>query len=66
MYTCSDTDPDVGFANSTQPGVFPALLVMVLVLSACTSLITTCKTHEKYQLLAKLAEAVRAVAQVLV
>lgn len=40
--TCSDTDPGDGFASSTHPGVLPRLLVMVLVLSACTSLITTC------------------------
>ena len=47
--TCNETDPAVGFASSTQPGVLPALLVMVLVLSACTSLITTCTRQRSFQ-----------------
>ena len=47
--TCNETDPDVGFASSIQPGVLPALLVMVLVLSACTSLITTCTRQRCFQ-----------------
>lgn len=34
-------EEEVGLAISTQPGVLPWLLVMVLVLSACISLITT-------------------------
>ena len=44
--TCKDMELDVGLNSSTQLGELPRLLVMVLLLSACNSLITTCTMNQ--------------------